>query len=97
MRCDGWVSVPPELRWDLYLSFLCSRTIGVVFRGCTGIYTGLDGRGVGWSVSPLGWDGFDGCILPLHSTIVFSIDNNVNISSPCSKIVHTKFIKPLSF
>ena len=27
----------------------------------------------------------------------FSIDNNVNISSPCSKTVHTKFTKPLSF
>ena len=27
----------------------------------------------------------------------FTIDNNVNISSPCSKTVHTKFIKPLSF
>ena len=26
----------------------------------------------------------------------FSIDNNVNISSPCSKTVHTKFTKPLS-
>ena len=33
----------------------------------------------------------------LHSTIVFSIDNNVNIASPCSKTVHTKFFKPLSF
>ena len=31
----------------------------------------------------------------LHSTIVFSIDNNVNISSTCSKTVHTKFTKPL--
>ena len=27
----------------------------------------------------------------------FSIDNNVNISSSCSKTVHTKFTKPLSF
>ena len=31
-----------------------------------------------------------GCMLPL-----FYIDNNVNISSPCSKTVHTKFTKPL--
>ena len=35
--------------------------------------------------------------LKVASTIVFAIDNNVNISSPCSKSVHTKFIKPLSF
>ena len=33
----------------------------------------------------------------LHSTICFSIADNVNISSPCSKTMHTKFDKPVSF
>ena len=33
----------------------------------------------------------------LHCTIRFSIDDNVNILSPNSKNVHTKFTKPASF
>ena len=33
---------------------LCLRTNSVVFRGCTGIYTGLDRGGVGCWLSPLG-------------------------------------------
>ena len=33
----------------------------------------------------------------LHSTIRFSIDNNVNILIPCSKTVNTKFTKLASF
>ena len=50
-----------------------------------------------WTQPGLGnvvlYEGFLGCILPY----VFSIDNNVNISSPCSKSVHTKFTKPVIF
>ena len=38
--CDGWVSVTPGLRGSLCLSFLCPKTISVVFCGGTGIYTG---------------------------------------------------------
>ena len=33
----------------------------------------------------------------LHCTIRFSIDDNVNILSPNSKTIHTKFTKPASF
>ena len=33
----------------------------------------------------------------LHGTIRFSIDDNVNILSPNSKTIHTKFTKPASF
>ena len=33
----------------------------------------------------------------LHCTIRFSIDDNVNILSPISKTIHTKFPKPASF
>ena len=35
-------SLPPGLRGGLCLSFLCSKTIIVVFRSGTGIFTGLD-------------------------------------------------------
>ena len=38
-----------------------------------------------------------GCPLEVAFYHYFSIDNNVFISSPCSKTVHTKFTKPLSF
>ena len=33
----------------------------------------------------------------LHSTIRFSIADNVSILKPCSKTVHTKYTKPASF
>ena len=33
----------------------------------------------------------------LHSTIRFSIDDNVNILTPCLETVHTKFTKQASF
>ena len=60
LGCVGWVSDPPGLSRGLCLSFLCSRTISVVFRGGTGIYTGFSGDGVCWRVSPLGSEGVDG-------------------------------------
>ena len=42
----------PGLRRVCFLSFLCSKTISVVFRGGTGIYTSSGGDGMGWRVSP---------------------------------------------
>ena len=33
----------------------------------------------------------------LHSTIRFSIDDNVYIKTPCSKTIHTQFTKLASF
>ena len=33
----------------------------------------------------------------LHSTIRFSIDDNINILTPCSKTIHSKFTLPASF
>ena len=55
-------------------------------------------------------EGVDGTLLTLSCMVsnaitsvkvafyhCFSIGNNVNISSPCSKTLHTKFTKPLSF
>ena len=49
----------PWTKRCLCLSFLCSKTISVVFQGGTRSYIGLDGGGVGWRVSSLGWDGVD--------------------------------------
>ena len=54
MGFDGWMSVPPGLRRGLCLSYLCSRTISVVFYGGTGIYTGLGGLEVSpWNLRGL--------------------------------------------
>ena len=53
-ECSPWTER------GLCLSFRCSKTLSVVFWGGTGIYTGLDGGGVGWRVSPLGSNGVDG-------------------------------------
>ena len=36
-------------------------------------------------------------VLVVAFYLCFSIDNNVSISSPCSKTVHTKSTEPLSF
>ena len=33
----------------------------------------------------------------LHSTIRVSIDDSVNILTPCSETIHTKFTKPAPF
>ena len=40
---------------------------------------------------------FESLPIRLHSTIRFSIDDNVNILTPCSKTIHTKFTKLASF